>query len=51
MYFSSTADKRLMSQVAHLPVCLVEKARAGVLLLHSRHEAHVTGGSLTCLPG
>jgi hypothetical protein len=50
VYFSFTADKSLMSQVAHLPVCLIEKAGAGVLLLHSRQKPHVTGGSLTCLP-
>ncbi len=49
VYCSSTADKRFMSQMAHLPVCLIEKAGAGVLLLHSRHEAHVTDGSVTCL--
>jgi hypothetical protein len=29
--------------VAYLPVCLVEKAGADVLLLHSRQETHVTG--------
>ncbi len=51
VHFSSTVDKRFLSQVAHLPVCLVEKARAGVLLLHSRQEVHVTDGSVTCLPG
>ncbi len=44
-------DKNLMSQVALLPVCLVENARTGVRLLHSRQEAHVTGGSVNCLPG
>jgi hypothetical protein len=38
VYFS-TADKRFMSQVAHLPVCLVEKTGAGVLILHSRQKA------------
>jgi hypothetical protein len=39
VYFSSTVDKRFMSQVAQLPVCLVEKTGAGVLFFHSRQKA------------